>query len=67
VGDGLADVVRLPLKQRLCADCDHALLGIGGVFCGMYHESIHNERVAEECEEYTRPDTGPVTIIKGGS
>lgn len=59
-------VIHFPVK-RLCFDCENALIGPGGVFCGVYQEHIWNEKVAEECEEYEPPHYGPVTIINGGS
>lgn len=40
--------------KRLCFNCEHALVGVSGVYCQMFHEEIFNEAaVAAVCEEYT--------------
>ena len=38
------------VKDRVCSNCDHATIGPYGVHCTIFHEDIHVETVAENCE-----------------
>lgn len=52
------------VAERLCTDCANAHLGVYGVFCRAFREQIDNERVAEECPEFTEIPSGPVEVVK---
>lgn len=46
----LAEVVSLYAAS--CADCEHALMGSGGIYCRTYMEEIWNEKTAEDCVDF---------------
>lgn len=56
------NIIRLPIAERLCADCEFALMGSGGVFCRMYQEDIFDERLAADCEMYESHRLSEVVI-----
>jgi hypothetical protein len=39
--------------RRLCFNCEHALVGVSGVYCQLFHEEIFNERTAEVCDDFS--------------
>lgn len=58
------DVIQLRVTHRpTCADCREALFGLGGVYCRLFQEDIHNEHVAVECEEFEPNPSGEAEII----
>lgn len=55
-----AQIIRLPLKERLCTDCEYAALSTQGVFCMEFSEPIWDERgAAADCEMFD-----PIPIYK---
>ena len=51
-----AEIVELPVQQRLCGECVHAALTPMGVHCMVFSEDIWDEKIAEECELFQRSD-----------
>lgn len=52
-------VIKLPLKVRPdpdCGSCNHAFIGMTGIYCGMHREEIWLSSVASECAEYEPND-----------
>lgn len=47
-----AAIAQLPLRRRICSECENSAIGPYGVHCLLFNEDIHNERVAEECEAW---------------
>lgn len=43
----------IPINQRSCLDCKHALFGTSGTYCRLYHLDVWNEeQEAEGCEDF---------------
>lgn len=62
-----AEIVQLPLKRRLCSDCEHGALSNQGVFCMEFNELIWDEAtVASECELFEPIFATTVAVSRKG-
>jgi hypothetical protein len=47
-----AEVVALPLRPRVCSNCEYGYIGSEGVYCIQYQEMIYLESAAADCESF---------------
>lgn len=46
-------VVAFPL-QIVCSACENFMCGPLGMYCGYWREEVNDEKVAQECDAFTR-------------